>query len=283
MINGFRLFAATLLTAVMTSSAHAAENDASYDGFQLFIENDKYSGFKKTDQWYTNGLRLVVLPKEVPFRAGEQFAGMVGNRFGDGEPARFGVTLGQDIYTPKNIADPNPQPFDRPWAGWLYVGLLGQINNAKRGTQTTAELDFGVVGPASGAKWAQTTVHKLINAEEPKGWSNQLKNELGVVLSVRRKHRYALMRDQSGEVDIDLIPQYGVAVGNVFTYAAGGAMVRFGANLSGFGDDRFTHAVEGMFSRVANLAWLLETSFSMAIHFATRRALSESPTYSKAV
>jgi lipid A 3-O-deacylase len=240
-----RLFQLSIIVVLLSDAALAAETDSSYDGFQIFIENDKYSGFKKTDQWYTNGLRLVLLPREVPFESGKQFASWVGHRFGDGESARFGLTFGQDIYTPKNISNPDPQPFDRPWAGWLYVGFLGQVNNAKRGTQVTAELDLGVVGPASGAKWAQTTVHRALKIDEPRGWDNQLKNELGIVLNVRKKHRYALVSDASGEVDLDLIPQYGIAVGNVFTYAAGGAMLRWGSNLSGFGDDRLTHTLEG--------------------------------------
>ncbi len=235
---------ATTLT-VFSNVLLAAETDAGYDGFQLFIENDKFSGFKKTDQWYTNGLRLVVLPREVPFAAGQKFADIVGYQLGTGTPARFGLTFGQDIYTPRNIADPNPQPFDRPWAGWLYFGLLGQLNSAAEKMQTTAELDIGVVGPASGAKWAQTTVHRLIDAQEPAGWNNQIKNELGVVLSVRRKHRFEWVSDAAGQVDIDFIPQYGASVGNVFTNLAGGAMIRIGSNLSGFGDDRLTNAVEG--------------------------------------
>lgn len=244
------LYSALCALLAIALPGRAAESDLQYDGFQLFVENDKYSGFKKTDQWYTNGVRLVVLPKEPPFDPLKRYAAWVGNEFGDGQPARFGFTLGQDIYTPKDISNAEPQPYDRPWAGWLYLGALGQINNARKQTQSTVEVSMGVVGPASGASRAQTFVHDLIGAQKPAGWGNQLKNELGVVVSYRHKRRWvpAFGREggegDGGEVHFDVIPQWGVSLGNVFTNAAVGGMVRWGQNLSGFGDDRFTNTVE---------------------------------------
>jgi hypothetical protein len=41
-------------------------------------------------------------------------------------------------------------------------------------------LTVGVVGPASFAEQTQKRIHEIVNADEPRGWNTQLKNEPGV-------------------------------------------------------------------------------------------------------
>jgi lipid A 3-O-deacylase len=232
-----------------------------YDGFQVFIENDKFNVFRRSDQWYTNGFRVVTLPKKVPHPLLQRYADWVGTTFGDGNAARFGLTLGQDIYTPKDISVTSPQPYDRPWAGWLYVGAIGSLNVTPT-EQHSIELDVGIVGPWSGAKAVQTQWHRFINADEPRGWSNQLDNELGIVFNYRVKHRWSLYETVSGGVELDVIPHYGLALGNVFTHALGGATLRYGRHISGLGDDRTSDTVRTP-GREPSVATIASTLFRL--------------------
>lgn len=241
-----RCFAALATTWLVfggsPANAQTSESSGAYDGIQIFVENDKFNLFRASDQWYTNGFRVVTLPRQVPHPLLQSYADWVGRKFGDGKPARFGLTIGQDIYTPKDITIAQAQPYDRPWAGWLYLGAIGSLNVTPT-QQHSVELDFGVVGPASGAKAVQTQWHRLINVDLPRGWHNQIKNEFGVVFHYRIKHRKVLFETVEGGVELDLIPHYGGAVGNVFTHAQAGAMLRYGRHISGFGDDRASDTV----------------------------------------
>jgi lipid A 3-O-deacylase len=233
-----------LVLATPPAFAQTSESSGTYDGVQIFVENDKFNLFRASDQWYTNGFRVVTLPRKAPHPLLQDYADWVGRKFGDGKPARFGLTIGQDIYTPKDITISAPQPYDRPWAGWLYLGAIGSLN-VKPTEQHSIELDVGVVGPASGANAVQTQWHRLINTDLPRGWQHQIKNELGVVFNYRIKHRKVLFETIQGGVELDLIPHYGGAIGNVFTHAQGGAMLRYGRHISGFGDDRASDTVRG--------------------------------------
>lgn len=200
-------------------------------GIQLFVENDKFALFGRTDQWYTNGIRVVVLPRNQDQALLDLARRSIPGLFSEDQSLRLGFAFGQDIYTPKDIGNPDPQPWDRPWAGWLYAGVIAQVNDAFQ--SRTLELDLGAVGPASQAERVQVWWHRVIGADEPRGWANQLANEPGFVLSYRHQLRYQLKCDA-----VDLIPSVSASVGNVFTGASAGATLRVGANMTGFGDDR---------------------------------------------
>ena len=73
--------------------------------------------------------------------------------------------LGQSIFTPEDITNPNLIVNDRPYAGWLYFGI-GLIKRHKSGSVwvfDTLELDLGIVGPQAYAQNVQTWWHKNIS------------------------------------------------------------------------------------------------------------------------
>ena len=217
---------AWLVLFFLAASAWAAEGDE----FQLVVENDKWAG---TDRYYTNGIKAgfgrhldaLRLPTEDLLR----FLAPLEERIGAGD-MEFGLFLGQDMYTPKNIRIAAAQPYDRPWAAWLYVGGVAQQVRSDGRRLDTAELDLGVVGPAALGRFVQSNWHKLIGAPQPQGWSNQLPNEPAFVVSYLQKRRY-------GSDSFDIVPHGGVTVGTVMTLARVGATLRLGRNISGFGAD----------------------------------------------
>jgi lipid A 3-O-deacylase len=197
--------------------------------FQFYIENDIISG---TDRYYTNGIKLGggLNPGPLIERIFQRPAEQVLRRFSDNpDGVSVGLFLGQNIYTPKDITIAAPQPFDRPWAAWLYLGGVAQSVSGDR--LQTVELDIGVIGPAALGKEVQTAVHEAIDSDHPRGWHNQLRNEPGLMLTYMEKWRFG---PQTG---VQLVPHFGASMGNVMTLARAGFTVRTGQNMTGFGPD----------------------------------------------
>lgn len=196
--------------------------------FQLFVENDAWAN---TDRYYTNGIKLGLGGRIKLLR--EQAEGLLHwlspmeGRPGGGD-MKFGLFAGQNLYTPKSIRIAAPQPDDRPWAAWLYLGAVAQRVVDRR--MDTVEIDVGMVGPGAGGRQVQTEWHKLVDAPRPMGWANQLPNEVGVLASYLQKRRF-------GSDTFDVVPHAGVTVGNVMTLARLGGIARFGSGMGGFGPD----------------------------------------------
>lgn len=225
--------AATLLIACAVGAAEPPLlecNRATACEFQLYIENDSAPG--GTDRYYTNGIKFGggVSADRLIERLFQAPAETVLKRFSD-DPGdvHVGLFLGQHMYTPGRITVSAPQPFDRPWAAWLYVGGVAQ--SVSRNRLQTVEFDFGMVGPAALGKEVQTAWHELVGADRPRGWHNQIRNEPAVLLAYLEKWRF-------GSPDgAEVVPHFGASIGNVMTLARAGGIVRFGQNMTGFGPD----------------------------------------------
>jgi hypothetical protein len=88
---------------------------------------------------------------------------------------------------------------------------------------------LGVVGPSSMAEQSQKTVHKIIDAKDPNGWDNQLRDEFGLLLTLEDTHR--VLRKRPGGLDCDFIFHFGGAAGNVAVYGATGFIMRLGVHI----------------------------------------------------
>ncbi|HTS19040.1 MAG TPA: lipid A deacylase LpxR family protein [Verrucomicrobiae bacterium] len=143
------------------------------------------------------------------------------------------ILLGQNIYTPNDLTNSAPIKTDRPYAGWLYTGAIYQRREESApnfATMENFEVNVGVVGPDSIAQQAQQTVHRWwFSNDVPSGWDNQIKNEPGLVLKYERLWR--LSPTPATARYIDILPRVGGDLGNVFTFATGGAMMRLGYDL----------------------------------------------------
>lgn len=235
--NLLRIAASALATAVWlyaSGVAYAAEAPAPTlppppqgSEFQLFIENDMLAG---TDRYYTNGIKLGF---GVPFEFLRDFFKLPAmytlDMFSDPEASHhFGLFAGQNMYTPRDITISGPQPYDRPWAAWLYVGGVAQ--RVKGNRLDTAEIDIGVVGPPALGEPVQSNWHRLVGVKQPEGWGNQTPSELGFLVSYLQKRKY-------GNAHFEVIPHAGLTLGTVLTLARAGGIVRFGRNMTGFGPD----------------------------------------------
>jgi lipid A 3-O-deacylase len=234
------VFAAGMVLAAGPAAGAEEENTPSLGDkvrdaqLQLFIENDKWH---RTDRNYTNGLKIGVgiLEKHIPREVGNVFRSLLAGTSKRSDEVHFGLFLGQNMYTPRDITVAAPQPFDRPWAGWLYLGLVGQrvAKTPRVDTLDTLEVDVGVVGKDSFGADTQSWWHDQLGAPRPEGWGNQIPNEPGFLVSYLHKRRYGGKDD-----GFDFIPHAGASLGTVATYARAGGTVRYGFNKTGFGPDR---------------------------------------------
>jgi hypothetical protein len=219
--------------------------------FLLYWENDYFGG---TDRHYTNGGKIAWLTadlsdwgREDGWRRSVLNALPFINR--QGTQKNLGVALGQKMFTPRDISAPNPDPEDRPYAGWTYVEFSFLAKTSTRAD--TIAVQLGMVGPHSYAGDLQTWIHELIDGEVPQGWDYQLQDEFGVNVAWERKWRiYARTLSRADGMrplglralqdrtywGFDVVPHLGAVAGNIHTYANAGLTGRLGYNLpSDFG------------------------------------------------
>jgi len=232
-MNRYRLMS-FLCVITLTLTATAADKSL-WRGLQFYEENDVFAFKNESDRHYTQGLRLTTTlnPQRNPNWLNDLSNTLCHCSY-PFEPVLH-VGFGQSIYTPANIKTAAPQPFDRPWAGWLYGSAILHLTevvdpNAVGPTTTRQqmfEVDLGVVGQGAGARFAQTTIHEIIDSPKPLGWHNQIRNQPGINLIYMRNQRHGTrFADYTWNVGGDL--------GNVQTYAAAGVVGRIGYNISGF-------------------------------------------------
>ncbi len=205
--------------------------------YQIVLENDALAN---TDRGYTNGLQLSRIRSartELPWWSGPlrgRFRLCVDDDSVDScYNVRSGFLFGQLMYTPENISLRRRIPDDRPYAGWLYGGVVTELLDQAATHSHRFEIDVGVLGPESQADDAQIFIHDTFGFTEPRGWANQIDTRLGVVLQY--DYRRALIRKDlagSGARLFDLSGAAGVTAGNIFTNVHLSAIARLGYNLS---------------------------------------------------
>lgn len=208
----------------------------------FYLDNDLFNG---TDQYYTNGFRLAILSGD--YRS-DELPGFY-KRMGELLPSRFtaqdtvkniGLSFGQSLFTPVDTATALPQPEDRPYAGWLYLGTSLQAKS--RHQLDLLEINVGVIGPSALGEQLQNLVHDVIGSERALGWNQQLEDELAFNLYYQRKwrRRIPLGVGETGWA-MSLHGSAGASLGNVHIDANAGAAVRFGYNLpDDFGSNRIS-------------------------------------------
>jgi lipid A 3-O-deacylase len=243
--SGSALCRGYLAAALLAVAAPAHADDTSR--INLLEEND--SLYFNSDKHYTQGLRFSYLGPDLRADSAWNDAFRL---FGDNPETteggaalgrRFAFEFGQSIFTPKNLILKPPDPGDRPYAGWLYVGG-SLLQETDRRMLENLELQLGVVGPAALGSEAQNDFHQFIGKYQAQGWSSQLQNEPGLVLSYDRHWRLPLLGD--GHMGADVVPEAGATVGNVFDYAEAGGLFRIGKNLQAdYGTVRIRPSLSG--------------------------------------
>jgi hypothetical protein len=238
------MLALPLAVTLATTAAEAQTDQPNRLGtFSFKLENDLFGG---SDRYYTAGWQFSWRSADYdPPRWVRWLTDAAFPLLPDGT-ARWGLAVGQQIFTPERTDTRTPDPRDRPYAGWLYSAITVSSFNAT--SYGAMELQVGVVGPSALGEQVQNNLHDFLNIDRALGWDSQLKDEPGVNLVLTRLWRMTRPFDRGNPAGLEygLVPGVTASVGNVETYASGGFIVRIGRNLNAdFGPPRIRPALAG--------------------------------------
>ena len=228
----FLILSLTLFISVMqkANAFDAGMKSIKEEYWSLQFENDFFS--RSGDRYYTHGTEL----SRTLMGSREEWLETVAKSLwafdADGEVNGVNYRLGQKIFTPDNTEATSIVLDDRPYAGYLYISAAMLSSVSKRINTNTGnlfEVTVGIVGPSAQAESVQTGFHDFVGIDSPKGWDNQLKDELGVGVSYTRFWRQV---NRLGSFNYGMTPHINLTLGNVYTYAASGVMFRFGTHLA---------------------------------------------------
>lgn len=196
-------FIGMALAALVACSPARANDDV--QGWQVNWDNDVW-GKGKTDRWYTNGLRLSWTYNTPPTSAVSRLLRDGSQWFlWDATPPTLTYSVGQTMYTPRDITRAEPQREDRPWGAFLFTSVTAHAfrdRGPDQGSEFRAtELKTGLVSKYALGEQAQKFVHRYVtDSPMPAGWDQQLRTRLGVQLSHARAHQLGdrLLGDRIG-------------------------------------------------------------------------------------
>jgi lipid A 3-O-deacylase len=145
---------------------------------RFLIENDVFQlrQADQTDRYFTNGAYIEFMNESLKKIPTSKFLISLNT------PTQelYGLSIGQEMYTPTDIKIPYIIQGDRPYAGWLFVSHSLVSTDAAKSRKMTSSLQLGLMGPGSFAEETQTAVHRLIKSPKPMGWDNQIKSDIGI-------------------------------------------------------------------------------------------------------
>lgn len=241
----FKLFYVFLFASFLSASATAQqftledhisqrlEQAQDHNYLSLSFENDSIGSGR--DENYTNGVRLTYFDVETEMPETVRSMAEKIPTFSVNQTTATFFTLGQNLYTPRKINNPNPQPNDRPWAAWLY-GSIGMATIQKN-RMDELELTAGIIGPEALGEPIQRFVHKNIpKVLNPVGWDNQLSFEPGIILSWKRRWPAWQSQTFNDNLHMRIEPNINASLGNAYTYAGAGATISLSSKRARFQD-----------------------------------------------
>jgi lipid A 3-O-deacylase len=221
---------ALLLTAAATAPTPARAQ--AFRTWEVATDNDAYDfwipRYRRPDHDYTHGMWLAAELDRAPWwgrRLGGGLPDCTGRETGAERCLSTRLEFGQKIYTPR-VDSPTPIPGERAYAGWLYVTATGRREGPR--ARTIGSVELGVTGNPSLGRVVHEEFHKLAGFWAPDGWRNQLAFEPGIVARLGRQVLAFQGVSAGGVRWATVVPEGGVALGNVLTGAQAGVRVHAG-------------------------------------------------------
>jgi len=202
------------------------------DTISILFENDLFAG---TDKHYTNGVRIGWLDDSLHKDEQINYSQLMYKTI-DAIPYLYldphkkhnaGFSLYQMMFTPQDITATEANYDDIPYTGHLIFSFF--LFEYDSNSYDEYKLQFGIVGPLSGAANVQKFFHRLTHSTQPQGWDTQLGNHL--TAGITYDHGTRLWQKEIGYgLSSDFIGSYGIQLGNFYTGAAARGVWRVGNN-----------------------------------------------------
>ncbi|HTL81154.1 MAG TPA: lipid A deacylase LpxR family protein [Bacteroidia bacterium] len=177
------LFLPVFVHAQQTDAADTTESVVHADSIPLrkaFIIDYDNDLFTFTDYYYTQGSYIEL---DFPVLSKDPLSHALLHTHG-GKDLAFGITYGQQGFTPTSIRSDTVLHGDRPFSGTFYFGLNRSSFDVQKQLFVKSEFDLGVIGPYALGYESQKFIHEHTNNPPPHGWQNQIANDVMVNYSL---------------------------------------------------------------------------------------------------
>jgi len=201
-------FTAILINLYLLASAQNTE----VMELKFGMDNDIFAWYNNSDRYYTYGLfaSLSYKSKKNPKWAIFENKEVVNE-----------ISYGLQAYTPGNFTDnDDPLSYDRPFAGWNYIGYGKRLNSQDQSLFIGTTI--GILGPAAAAGRIQNWFHGVIGDDYVDGWDNQVKNQFGINLLTQFNKKLW------GGKNTDLLFESHNSLGSIFTHSTNRIRMRIG-------------------------------------------------------
>lgn len=230
-VSGLALAAACATNTASDHGTVASNVDWASGGIRIEYDNDL---LVNSDNKFTNGFSVqwhsdvatswdgVGVPRWMKF--GRHLPAMQSSNLYN----RVGLAIGQNMQTPNDLAASHVIVDDVPYAGTLGF----EMNWIAFDDDTFGgyALIVGVVGPASGAEATQKAIHKMIGAEKPMGWDNQIPDEPAVNFNGMFKKKI-FRTEVKGHLSADVALNADFGLGTAMTFGEVAGEIRAGWNV----------------------------------------------------
>ena len=152
--------------------------------FRFHYDNDY---FTSQDRDYTQGYNFeLVSPKLIKNPIQYLLVSPKNSEF------KYGLSLEHIGFTPDNIAGDAIQFGDRPFAAAIMLKSFCIAVDTLHTSRIVSSLNLGIIGPGAFGGDMQTAIHKATGNTIPRGWHNQIKND--VVINYELSYEKQLLR-----------------------------------------------------------------------------------------
>ncbi len=195
------------------------------------FENDVFVG---EDDGYTNGTGITVgtagfdnfdttnTPRWIHWLIKDSYINTA-----PGKKRAIAHMFFQRMQTPEEITESVFIEDDLP-----YAGLLAWQGSAYAWDDDVSDqlsLTLGWIGPFTLAEQSQKLIHKIVGADDPRGWRHQLQNE--PVFKIELQRVWNLHRKSIGNFEYDIVGLGGFGLGTLRSAIKGGFALRLGTHL----------------------------------------------------
>ncbi len=198
------LFSADL-SAQKVSNFSTFRNFETEAYFRINYDNDYFS---HSDDNYTQGVSFEFI---APLFDRNPLNFLFINTTGK---SRHGLAIEHISFTPPVISSPHIQLDERPFSASLYLKLFRSTDRPETGSRFNSSLSLGVIGPIAYGEEGQVFIHEATGNWIPKGWSNQISNDLLLNYNLRHERSIIDLMDL-----IFLNSDLGIRAGTMYTDA----------------------------------------------------------------